>query len=222
MMHDVPIATLFDYNGVLVDDEDVHFAAFREALAPMGIHVSEEDYIARYLGYDDVGAFRAMLEDAGRTPSAEEIRALVLAKKPLYLARFDRVLPFPGAKEVVEHRATRGPVGIVSGALRGEIEMGLKLLAVESIIAFLVSAEDAPQCKPDPQGYLLAIARLEEMGFEGPAVAIEDSIAGVEAAKRAGLRCVAVAHTYAAFELARAGADAVAPTLAALDDAMLG
>lgn len=222
MMPVVPIATLFDYNGVLIDDEDVHLAAFQEALAPMGIHLTEEDYIARYLGYDDVGAFRAMLEDAGRTPSAEEIHALVLAKKPLYMARFDRVLPFPGAKDVVLRRAARGPVGIVSGALRGEIEMGLKLLGVESMVTLIVSAEDAPQCKPDPQGYLLAIARLEELGFAGPAVAIEDSIAGVEAAKRAGLRCVAIAHTYAAFELARAGADVVAPSLACLDDVMLG
>jgi HAD superfamily hydrolase (TIGR01509 family) len=216
------IATLFDYNGVLVDDEDMHFAAFREALVPLGIALTEEDYIARYLGFDDVGAFRAILRDAGRAPSDEEIAALVVAKKPLYLARAGDLRTFPGAREIVERRAARGPIGIVSGALRSEIDLGLRLLKVEGLVKLIVSAEDAPQCKPDPQGYLLAIARLEQLGFEGPSVVIEDSIAGVEAATRAGLRCVGVAHTYAAFELARAGASAVAPTLAAIDDSMLG
>src|SRR5258706_13036822 len=117
------IATLFDYNGVLVDDEDVHFAAFREALVPLGIGLTEEEYIARYLGFDDAGAFRAILRDAGRTPSDEEVAALVLAKKPLYLARADELRTFPGAREIVVRRAARGPVGIVSGALRSEIDL---------------------------------------------------------------------------------------------------
>jgi HAD superfamily hydrolase (TIGR01509 family) len=215
------IATLFDYNGVLVDDEDVHFAAFREALRPLGIALTQEEYLARYLGFDDAGAFRAILEDAGRKPTPAEIDALVEAKKPLYLARIDRVQAFPGAKEAIKRRATHGPVAIVSGALRQEIELGLEMLGVAKLVKVIVSAEDAPQCKPDPQGYLLAMTKLHEAGFEGHAVVIEDSIAGVEAAKRAGLRCVAVAHTYAAFELSRAGADAVAPSLAQLDDTML-
>src|SRR5690606_1948390 len=51
--------TLFDYNGVLVDDEHVHLAAFQDALAPLGISLSEADYWDKYLGFDDVGAFEA-------------------------------------------------------------------------------------------------------------------------------------------------------------------
>lgn len=210
------IATLFDYNGVLVDDEDVHLAAFQEAVQPLGIALSPETYLERYIGFDDVGAFRAILKDNGRTGTDEEVRALVEAKKPLYLAKFDRVHAFPGAKEVVTRRAARGPIAIVSGALRQEIELGLKLIGIEKLVKLIVSAEDAPKCKPDPQGYLLAVEKLAM-----PCVVIEDSIAGVQAAKAAGLRCVAVAHTYAAFELANAGADGVAPSLAQLDDNML-
>jgi HAD superfamily hydrolase (TIGR01509 family) len=211
------VATLFDYNGVLVDDEDVHCAAFQEAVRPLGIALTHDEYMARYLGYDDVGAFRAMLEHHGKKPTEEEIRALVEAKKPLYLAKVDRVHAFPGAKDVVTRRAARGPIAIVSGALRHEIEIGLEIIAIKKLVKLIVSAEDAPRCKPDPQGYLLAVEKLGGV----PCVVIEDSIAGVEAAKRAGLRCVAVAHTYAAFELSRAGADAVAPSLAQLDDTML-
>jgi beta-phosphoglucomutase len=86
------VATLFDFNGVLVDDEHVHLAAFRDVLAPLGVSVTDEDYGAKYLGYDDVGAFRAILTDAGRPPSDAEIRALVDAKKPAYMARIATAL----------------------------------------------------------------------------------------------------------------------------------
>jgi beta-phosphoglucomutase-like phosphatase (HAD superfamily) len=61
-------ATLFDYNGVLVDDENVHLEAFRDVLGPLGIDLEEADYWEKYLGFDDAGAFRAVLVDAGRTP----------------------------------------------------------------------------------------------------------------------------------------------------------
>jgi len=212
------VPTLFDYNGVLVDDEDVHFAAFREALVPRGIELTHEQYVERYLGFDDVGAFQAILIDAGETPTDDDVRELVDAKKPLYLARIADLRTFPGARDLVLRRAALGVVGVVSGALRNEIEIGLDRLGVRDAVRFVVSAEDTQACKPDPEGYLEALRRLGALGHKGPAVAIEDSIAGVEAAKRAGLRCVAVAHTYAPFELARAGADAVVPTLASLTD----
>jgi beta-phosphoglucomutase-like phosphatase (HAD superfamily) len=214
--------TLFDYNGVLVDDEAVHFAAFREAVAPLGIELDQEAYVARYLGFDDAAAFRAMLEDAGLPATDERIEALIEAKKPLYLARIDRVHAFRGAPELVARRAAHGPVGVVSGALRSEIELGLQKLGITAHVSFIVSAEDAPRCKPDPMGYLLAVAKLEAMGAASQGVAIEDSIAGIEAAKRAGLRCVAVTHTYSESELARAGADAIADSLASITDEMLG
>lgn len=215
-------ATLFDYNGVLVDDEEVHFEAFREAIAPLGLSLTFDAYLARYLGCDDAGAFRAILADAGRSATDAEVAALVERKKPLYLARADRVRPFPFARELVLRRAERGPVAIVSGALRHEIELGLGLLGVRAAIRFIVPAEDAPRGKPDPQGYLLAREKLGASGHAGAAVALEDSLAGVEAAKRAGLRCVAVLHTYGEAELLRAGADAIARDLASASDELFG
>lgn len=207
--------TLFDFNGVLVDDEDVHFEAFREAVAPLGIELTRAAYVERYLGYDDAGAFRAILEDARRAASDEAIAALVEEKKPLYLKRVDRVHVFDGAAELIARRAARGPVAIVSGALRHEIELGLEKLGAK--VDFIVAAEDAPRCKPDPMGYLLAVQRLGEDGAR--AVVIEDSVAGVRAAKRARLRCVAVTHTYRAEELAEA--DAITTSLAAITDDLL-
>jgi beta-phosphoglucomutase-like phosphatase (HAD superfamily) len=221
----VTVATLFDFNGVLVDDESVHLAAFRAVLAPLGIAIDDEAYGERYLGFDDAGAFRAMLEDAGRQPTDEDVARLVEAKKPVYMDLIDEGLViFEGAAEIVQRRAGLGVVGIVSGALRHEIEYALGTMGVRDDVAFIVSAEDAPRSKPDPQGYLLGLRALgdqQRVGAGVGVVVIEDSIAGIEAAKSAGLRCAAVAHSYPRARLTAAGADVVVERLALLTDAML-
>ena len=218
-------ATFFDFNGVLVNDEVVHFETFREVLAGLGVTLSEHDYLHRYLGYDDAGAFRAILEDAGQQPSAAQIAGLIEAKRPLYMARARAALPtFAGAAELVTRRAAAGPALVVSGALRDEIELGLEVLGVRSSIVTIVSAEDTQACKPDPEGYLLAIRWLSERGQEAAArraLVIEDSLAGVEAAKAAALPCIGVTHTYSESELLGAGSDAVVTSLAGIDDALL-
>jgi beta-phosphoglucomutase len=218
-------ATFFDFNGVLVNDEIVHFETFREVLAPLGVSLSEEAYLQRYLGFDDSGAFRAILEDAGRAPSLELVAQLIETKRPLYMKRARSSLPtFPGAAELVRRRAAAGPALVVSGALRDEVELGLELLGVRASIQHVVSAEDTPACKPDPQGYLLGVRWLAERDQAGAAargLVIEDSLAGVEAAKAAKLPCVAVAHTYSERELLQAGADAVTQTLAGIDELWL-
>lgn len=216
-------ATLFDYNGVLVDDEAVHLAAFQAALAPLGIQLSGADYWERYLGFDDVGAFRAILTDAGRPPGEEQVRELVEAKKPLYLERARGSLsPFEGARDLVERRARAGPVGIVSGALRSEIELGLDVLGIRDRVSIVISADDTTESKPSPQGYRMgrdALARLAGRDVAREALVIEDSTAGIQAARAAGLACVAVTHSYKAAELAQA--DLVVERLADITETAL-
>ena len=218
-------ATIFDFNGVLVDDELVHRDAFRDVLTPIGVVFSDETYVARYLGFDDVGAFRAMLIDAGRTPSDREIATLVAAKRPCYRRRAEASLVvFEGAARVVRECAARGPVAIVSGALRDEIELGLQKMGIADVFGAIVSAEDTIRCKPDPMGYRLCVEALSSRigaGLARRALVIEDSIAGIESAKRAGLSCLAVAHSYPEADLRAAGADAVAASIASIDDDLL-
>jgi len=210
-------ATLFDFNGVLVDDENVHLEAFREALAPRGIVVSDALYAERYLGFDDVGAFRAMLKDAGQEASDAAIAELMAAKSPAYFRRIETALRiFPGAADLVRRRADVGVVGIVSGALRPEIEHALAKMGVADHVSFIVSAEDTKACKPDPEGFVAGLARLPA---GSRVVVLEDSLAGVQAAKAAGLRCVAVTHSYPREDLLGAGADLVVDALVQLDDA---
>jgi beta-phosphoglucomutase len=225
------VATIFDFNGVLVDDESVHLAAFRAVVAPLGIVLDDATYAARYLGFDDAGAFRAMLEDAGAVASDEEVARLVAAKKPVYMELIGDatggLVVFEGAAELVRRRAALGPVGIVSGALRDEIEHALGVMDVRASISFIVSAEDTTRCKPDPEGYTLALKALADLAGAGAPslvkpIVIEDSLAGIEAAKAAGLRCAAVAHSYPAANLRAAGADIVVESLAELSDELLG
>ena len=224
MLSEPPVRpTIFDFNGVLVDDEDVHFASFAEALAPLGLSLTREDYDERYLGFDDAGAFDAILRDAGRAPAEAEVARLVDAKKPIYMRRIatDLVI-FDGAAELVRSRAAGGVVGIVSGALRHEIEHCLGVMGVRDAVAFIVSAEDTQRCKPDPEGYRLGVAALRAAGAPAAeAVVVEDSIAGVESAKAAGLRCVSVGHSYPLERLRGAGADAAVAHLRELTDAIL-
>jgi beta-phosphoglucomutase len=215
-------ATLFDFDGVLVDSEPVHLAAFNDVLATRGMKLDPDEYMQRYLSLDDAGVFRAALSRRQQTLREEEVRALVEAKHPRFLARFaDGFRVFPGAVEVLARRAARGPVGIVSGALHDEITFALERMGARDAVGFIVSAGQTTAPKPDPAPYLHAMGELGRLGHAGGVVVLEDSPGGVTSAKKAGLRCVAVAHSCGPDELARAGADAVVADLASVSDALL-
>ncbi len=218
----MPIATLFDFDGVLVDSEPVHLAAFNDVLGPRGIVIDEPEYLARYISLDDAGVFRSVLAGAGAEAGDAEVRALVAAKEPRFMARFAAAFRvFPGAEALVERRAALGPIGSGSGALGSEIEFARERMGVRPLVSFVVSAEATEESKPHPAPYRLALAKLEMFGHRGAVLAIEDSLGGIVSAKGAGLRCVAVAHTYSRAALEGAGADAVAGNLEGLTEALL-
>jgi HAD superfamily hydrolase (TIGR01509 family) len=213
-------AVIFDFNGVIVDDEPLHLELFRIVLAEEGIELSDEDYHEKYLGYDDRGCFIAALTDAGREVDANDatfINDLIGCKAVLYRkAIMERYLLFPGVVELVRKLAGKYPLAIVSGALRSEIEMVLDRGEIRGCFSAIIAAEDVGACKPDPEGYIKALAALNAssgvMISPTDCLVIEDSIAGVEAAKRAGMRCLAVTNSYAAEELKQA--DWIVPGLA--------
>jgi HAD superfamily hydrolase (TIGR01509 family) len=217
-------AVIFDFNGVLVDDEHVHFALFREVLARQGVSLSEDEYHDRYLGYDDRRCFEAVLHDAGRGASPRELDDLIAQKAERYAEVAEAGLRFfPSAAECLGALSERWPLAICSGALRPEIEFALHRLQSRSRILAIVSAEDTTRCKPDPDGYVLALKAIRATG--GPALAdldaneclvLEDSLAGIASAKAAGMQAVGIAQTYKADELEGSGADAVLPGLGPL------
>jgi beta-phosphoglucomutase-like phosphatase (HAD superfamily) len=225
-------AVIFDFNGVLVDDESVHFALFREVLAQEGVTITEVDYHGRYLGYDDRGCFAAALRDAGKSAGFEHLDWLIAQKARRYVEVAEQGLRFfPAAAETLGAVAARWPVAICSGALRPEIEYGLSRLGRLDQVTAIISAEDTDKCKPDPEGYRLALVALRTgargstrgTGRDVPielsaadCLVVEDSLAGIVSAKGAGMRAVGVSNTYTALELRRAGADEVVDGLVTL------
>jgi beta-phosphoglucomutase-like phosphatase (HAD superfamily) len=199
---------LYDFNGVIADDEPVHQMLSQQVLAEEGITITEAEYHDIYLGFDDRGCFTEAFRRAGRPIDAAGVDALIRRKSALYDAHVDRLPMFPGAVESVKAVGDRYPLGIVSGALRGEIERICRRAGIADRFAFVVASEDTAECKPHPEGYLKALAlwnlRLAAEGERaGPeaCVVIEDSVAGVASAKAAGMRCVAVTHSYRPDEL---------------------
>ena len=198
-------AVVFDFDGVIANSEPLHFRAYRDVLAERGLALTERAYYDRYLGYDDVGAFVAIGADAGVTLDSPTIAELV-ARKAVRLEALERdaSVLFPGARDAIERMAARGPVAIASGALRSEILRVLDREQLRRHFPIVVSAEDTPSSKPDPAPYLLAVQQLAQRVNDlqpSECVAIEDSRWGLMSARVAGLRTVAVTHTYGADEL---------------------
>jgi beta-phosphoglucomutase len=209
-------AVFFDFDGVIADSEPLHLRAYQAVLEADGIELPRSDYYARYLGYDDVGLFEALAKDRGIDLSTKKIDEWVSAKSRIIedMLSSGSVL-FPGAAACVKTFAERVPLAVASGALEPEIELVLEHAGLRNCFAAIASASDGVRGKPAPDLYLLAIAKLRDRiasPFDpGACIAIEDSHWGLEAARRAGLRCVAVTHTYPAAELGKA--DLIVDTL---------
>ena len=204
-------ALVFDFNGVLVDDEPVHLRMFQHALEQEGIRLADEDYYAKYLGFDDRGCFAAVLAAAGQRPDPARVMRLVARKAAFYQEAIHRDgYPFfPGAVELVRSAADGGlMLALVSGALREEVEQALRQESLRRLFKILVTAEDVAEGKPDPEGYRRALAGLnaepplpERLLHPHEVLAIEDSPAGLQAARGAGFTTLGVAQTYAAERL---------------------
>ena len=203
-------AILFDFNGVLLDDETVHCRAFREVLRPFGVTLSRARYNARYLVFDDRSALAAMLRDA-RLPRAA-LEDLLRRKRRTYARLARRLRIDPRAARLVRDMARRVPIAVVSGAARSEVRSALERAGLTRLFGAVVTAEDVRRPKPWPDGYRLALRRLGLRGGRG-CLAIEDSPGGVRAARAAGLMVVGVATSFSAAVLRRAGAVRVVPAL---------
>jgi beta-phosphoglucomutase-like phosphatase (HAD superfamily) len=218
-------AVIFDFDGVIANSEPLHLRGFQHVLAELGLTLTEDQYYATYLGYDDAGAFEAMLSDRRVTVSAATIAELV-GRKARYLSslRLDGNLLFPGARAAIERLGAVYPLAIASGALRAEILVVLEAERLMSHFAAIVAAEDAAVGKPAPDPYLRAVERLAA-AMDSPllssmCVAVEDSRWGLQSARTAGLRTVGVTHTYGPETLVEA--DAVIAHLDLLTPALLG
>ena len=204
-------AVIFDFNGIIVDDEPIHFELFQRVLKEEGIGLTQEEYYARYLGFDDRGAFTAAYREHGQQINEQKLAKLVDRKAIYYQdAIRNKITVFPGVKNLVPDLALQLPLAIASGALRNEIETILSTISLRSHFRAIVSAEDVKNGKPEPEIFLTAMARLNADLGGGRAInsaeclVIEDSKEGIRGARQAGMKCLAVTNSHPANELTEA------------------
>jgi beta-phosphoglucomutase len=206
-----PEAVLFDFDGILVDSEPMHYRAFTGVLDPLGMGLPWKEYVEIYLGYDDRDAFRKAFGAKGIDLDDANLAKLVASKSREFRDGIrNGVTAYPGAIPMIESlRAAGQPLALCSGALRSDITSILAQLGVARCFDVIVSTDDVRRSKPDPESYALAFARLSEkyatlLTVPGKSVAVEDTAAGIRSAKEAGLRVLAVTNSYGAGELAEA------------------
>ncbi|HYT54757.1 MAG TPA: HAD family phosphatase [Verrucomicrobiae bacterium] len=202
---------IFDFNGIIVDDEPIHFNLFQRVLGEEGIILTEDAYYARYLGFDDRGAFIAGFRDNDRSLTDQKLSELI-ARKALYYqdAIRSHVVIFPGVKTLIYELAPSVPLAVASGALRHEIATILTTAGLLNYFQVIVSAEDVKQGKPEPEIFLRVLAKLNAGASPQiqPAncIVIEDSKEGIRGARQAGMKCLAVTNSHPAELLGEANA----------------
>ncbi len=215
-------AIIFDLDGTLADTEPLHFEAFARVLRAEGMELERAEYFSRLIGLDDCDCFTAVLRENGRAVADGALAALIARKAAIYQEMIaGRDVTFPGAADFVRLCAARFPLTVATGTLRVEAELILKCAGVRELFADIIAAEDVEHGKPAPEGFEKAMGRL---GFllrlrpplePSECLVIEDTVAGVEAGQRAGMRVLALCHSARAEALK--GAEIVRNSLAETD-----
>ena len=195
-------AVIFDFDGVIVDTERLHFEALNRVLSRLGLGITWDQYVETFIGFDDRGVFLTRFQQAGRTLSADDLARLVNDKADLFhhMVSHETPAPYPGVLELIRALSGRIPLALCSGALRSDIEPVFNGLKLHGVFDLLVTADDVPMSKPDPACYRLAVERLASHHARpltsGACLAIEDTPAGITAAKGAGLKVLALTNSY--------------------------
>src|SRR5438445_2958670 len=212
MPHAIHLAVIWDVDGTLVDTAELHFQAWTALARELGKPFTRADFAATFgLRNPDI-----IPQLFGTQLSGQEVAELGERKEESYraAARQQGVTLLPGAQALLEGLHAAGfKQAIGSSAPRRNLDLILHLTHIEHYFQAVVSVEDIQRGKPDPQVFQVAAEKLEEPANH--CLVLEDAVAGVQAAKAAGMKCIAVRsgghHSEAA--LAQARADLVVTSL---------
>ena len=207
-------AVIFDFDGVITDSEILHFRAFNQVLRQYGIELTKQEYYKTYLGFNDADCYGLLIHQGLLKAEQEQISNLIEEKKQIYkeLAKTEGKM-IEGVREfltLLEENTI--PMAICSGSLLTEVEMVLEDTGLRHLFEIIVSGEQVRKGKPDPEGFLLTLKRLnnnvtlrpvvnQNHILPGECIVIEDSHWGLEAAKAAGMHTIAVTNSYDAEQL---------------------
>ena len=197
-------AVLFNFNGVIIKDESIHRESIDEIL--LAENLSPQGKKSKVsVASSDKSCLKELLKLRGRAVTDEYLDKLIAKKATAYRQKLEQleILPiYPDVVQFIEQMFNNScKLAVVTGAIGSEVELGLKQGRIALYFDTIVSGDDISQNKPDPQGYLLAIDSLNKLYpdlnlLPSECLAIEDTFAGLQASKSAGIQAVAIAHTY--------------------------
>ena len=184
-------AVLWDMDGTLIDSEEFHWISWRDTMAQEGIAISHKDFLASFGRRNDA----ILSQWLGSAATVERIERVGNAKEERYrdLVRRKGMPPLPGVAQWLRRLHAEGWLqAIASAAPRANVDAILKALGAVDYFQAIVSAEDVHIGKPDPEVYLVAAARAG--ASPDSCIVVEDAVAGIEGARRAGMRSIGVGH----------------------------
>jgi len=203
-------AVIFDFDGVITDTEILHFNAFNQVLAKYDIQISLDDYYKYYLGLTDADCFKLLSKEGRLKANEQELINITACKWQLFdkLVRKEWKI-IDGAGEFIKRLyENKIKLAIYSGALLPEIEFILKASELHKYFEVIISAEQVTKAKPDPQGFKLALKRLNDKNNSSilpeECIVVEDAFWGLAGAIAAGMHTVAVTNSYHAEKLTMA------------------
>jgi len=206
-----PGAIIWDVDGTLVDTAELHFRAWEELARRLGKNFTRQEFVTTF-GRRNPEIIRQVF---GGDLSEQQVAELGQEKEEIYRAAArNGIQLLPGAFSLIESLQGAGfAQAIGSSAPRANLQLILRMTGIENFFAVIVSMEDTERGKPDPQVFLCAADRLKIEPTR--CVVIEDAVAGIEAAQRAGMKSVAVRFVghHSEESLRKAGADIVVESL---------
>lgn len=188
---------IFDFDGVILDSENSHFIAFNEGLKNLNINISEDEYYSKYISLDDRGVITNVVNDKNISVTNEEIDMIIKNKNDYFESRLiDNSKLFPGVEELIIQLSKNFVLSIGSGANRSEIIKTLKNNNIYDYFEIIVSADEVNNPKPNPETYNRVLDNINTDFNINEIIVIEDSPGGIEAAKSAGLKCIAITNTF--------------------------
>lgn len=211
-------AVLFDMDGVLVISNPLHFRAWQDFGREVGLVITEEMFYRELSGRKNEEALEALFP--GRF-DPEQRRELSRRKEALFRERYVPLLPpVPGVRELVADLRRHGvPLALATSGPPENVQAILRHLKLEGAFDAVVTGQDVPAAKPDPAIFRVAAQRLGVPCAES--LVVEDSLAGVQAARAAGAVCLGVSTSEPPSRLEEAGAAHVVADFVGVDTAAL-
>jgi beta-phosphoglucomutase family hydrolase len=203
-------AVIWDMDGVIADTAPYHFKAWQTVFPKRRANFTAEDFKQHFGQRND----KIIRDTIGGGISSEEVDAIALEKEAVFRREVaQNIKALPGAIELMKMLRAHGvKMAIASSAPMENIQLVIRSLGILNCFQVIVWGREVTESKPSPQGFLLASRRLNVE--VGNCVVIEDAVAGVTAAKRAGMKCLAVTNTHPRTSLKEA--DLVVDTLEAV------